>query len=202
MGGSSLSPTLLWGPFVSIEPSTHLGYYGQKLARTRPAHQASREHARKIVAICHPGSFFSSHKNSTHLSKSHLPSGAERSSGKINILVYVFLLSIYWNAYIYIYILMPQKKGPGIQLQQVKPPAAGVSLIRGKEAPSCSDAAGGFKWPVETPWMTLRLPDPQPKTSEELDDISEETTCNSLTSHHFTNQDDWKTNLTSQYFVY
>jgi len=40
--------------------------------------------------------------------------------------------------------LMPQKKGPGIQLQQVKP-LRGVSLIRGKEAPSCSDAAGGFK---------------------------------------------------------
>lgn len=39
------------------------------------------------------------------------------------------------------------KKGPGIQLQQIKP-LRGVSLIRAKEAPSCSDAAGGFKWPV------------------------------------------------------
>ena len=64
----------------------------------------------------------------------------------------------------------PKKRTRNFQLQQVKP-LRGVSLIRGKEAPSCSDAAGGFKWSGFLPEWLWDF-ESKPKTGEELDDIS------------------------------
>lgn len=72
-GGSSLSPTLVWGPFVSIETSTHLGYYGQSSHTPgRPIRPVGSMQEKLLLSVTLV--LFSSHKNSTHLSKSHLPS--------------------------------------------------------------------------------------------------------------------------------